>query len=155
MLELALALEQGALAQALRGSPWLYPAVNAGHILGIALLVGGIIPLDLKLLGCWRRLPVVPFWQVLRLTAGLGLALALTTGSLLFVTRASEYLQSDWFQAKFALILLGLANLVVAGTRFQAPVDGAPVVPGLRRCALFSLVGWPVVLVLGRMVGYF
>ena len=51
--ELAVVLEQGALAQALAGSVWWYPLINAGHILGIALLVGGIIPLDLRLLGLW------------------------------------------------------------------------------------------------------
>lgn len=42
--ELAVILEQSALAQALAGSVWWYPLINAGHILGIALLVGGIVP---------------------------------------------------------------------------------------------------------------
>lgn len=44
------ALEATELARALRDSVWIYPLVNAGHILGVALLVGSIVPLDLRLL---------------------------------------------------------------------------------------------------------
>lgn len=55
MLEaIAGALDRTALSQTLRASLWLYPLVNTGHVLGIALLFGGIAPLDLRLLGCWR-----------------------------------------------------------------------------------------------------
>ena len=62
------ALEATALAGALRGSVWAYPLVNAAHILGVALLVRGILPLDLRLLGAWR---------VLTRMAGAGLGLAI------------------------------------------------------------------------------
>ena len=50
-------LEATALARALRDSVWTYPMINAGHILGVALLVGAIVPLDLRLLGVWRSAP--------------------------------------------------------------------------------------------------
>ena len=44
MLEaLATGLQASALSQALRGSVWLYPLVNTGHVLGIALLFGAIV----------------------------------------------------------------------------------------------------------------
>ena len=69
------ALEATPLATALRGSVWVYPLVNAAHILGVALLVGSIVPLDLRLLGVWRSVPLTPLWGVLTRTAGAGLIL--------------------------------------------------------------------------------
>ena len=54
----AAALEATALATGLRNSVWSYPLVNAAHILGVALLVGSIVPLDLRLLGAWRSAPL-------------------------------------------------------------------------------------------------
>ena len=50
MIETAAALEATALAQFLKASRWVYPLVNAGHILGIALLVGAVIPMDVAVL---------------------------------------------------------------------------------------------------------
>ena len=41
-------------AQALKASFWAYPLVNAGHILGLALFIGAIVPLDLRILGAFR-----------------------------------------------------------------------------------------------------
>ena len=56
MLETLLAdLQATPAAQWLRGARWGYAAVSGGHVLGIALLVGAILPLDLRLLGFWRR----------------------------------------------------------------------------------------------------
>lgn len=63
--EWAAALEATDLATTLRGSVWAYPLVNAAHILGVALLVGATVPLDLRLLGAWRSLPLGPLWRVL------------------------------------------------------------------------------------------
>jgi hypothetical protein len=63
-------LEATVLAAALRGSVWAYPLVNAGHILGVALLIGSIVPLDLRLLGLWQAVPLASLWRVLtRITA--------------------------------------------------------------------------------------
>ena len=76
------ALEGSAAAGLLRGSVWAYPLINAGHILGVALLVGAIVPLDLRLFGMWRSVPPEPLWRVLRPAAGFGLGLAMVCGSL-------------------------------------------------------------------------
>ncbi|MBW4933948.1 hypothetical protein [Marinobacter sp. F4206] len=155
MPEFVRALEQTALAQALGESVWLYPLVNAGHILGIALLVGGIVPLDLRLLGLWKALPLAPFWRVLRVSAATGLALAIVTGSLLFLTRASDYLESVWFQSKLLVILASLVNIAVVMARYGSVVENGGVTAGLRASALISLCGWIMALLLGRLVGYF
>ena len=37
---------------------WTYGVVNLAHILGIAMLFGAIVVLDLRLLGVWRAVPL-------------------------------------------------------------------------------------------------
>ena len=95
----AATLEATELAAALRNSVWSYPLVNASHIFGVALLVGSIVPLDLRLLGAWRSVPLAPLWTVLSRIAGIGLVMAIIFGVLLFITRATEYVASNFFIA--------------------------------------------------------
>ena len=150
------ALEALALARALGESAWLYPLVNAGHILGIALLLGAIIPLDLRLLGLWREVALVPLWTVLGRTAACGVALAVACGSLLFITRATEYVASALFVAKMAFVAAGVANALWLRLRAGDPLLWPGATPPLhaRAAAAISLAVWPTAMVLGRWIGY-
>jgi hypothetical protein len=154
------ALEATPLATALRGSVWVYPLVNAAHILGVALLVGSIVPLDLRLLGVWRSVPLTPLWGVLTRTAGAGLILAMIFGALLFITRASEYTASNLFISKMAVVALGTANALALRVLPQTQVSEITSTKGkppalLRLAGGISLVTWLTALTLGRLIGYF
>lgn len=159
MTDWLLALEATALATALRESTLAYPLVNAGHILGIALLVGGILPLDLRLLGFWRFTPLLPLLRILGSTATAGLVLTLTCGLLLFIGRATDYVQSSLFLIKMAVVLLGLANALLLRRALwkedNRRLTGALLPWRLRLGALLSLLAWLTAVVLGRLVGYF
>ena len=82
------------------GARWLqqsgtaYLSVNATHILGLCLLLGAILPLDLRLvLGrAQAALPVLA--PVAIRTAAVGLALALLTGAWLFSVSPADYLEN-------------------------------------------------------------
>lgn len=152
-------LEGAELAQALRHSVWVYPLVNAAHLLGVALLLGAIVPLDLRLLGAWSSVPVGPLWRVLTQTATVGLVLAIVFGALLFVTRASEYAASGLFLTKMLVVAAATINavalrLIGAGDLPHAdPTRGMP--RHARVAGAVSLLAWVTALVLGRLVGYF
>ena len=153
-------IENLAFVSALRGSTFMYPLVNAGHILGISMLVGGIVPLDLRLLGLWRNYPVMVFVDVLRVTSAVGLGLAAVCGALLFATAAVDYAGSPLFQAKMVLVLLGVLNALILGRvlkrrHIQNLPMKARMPPSLRAGAGLSLVVWVSVLILGRLLGYF
>ncbi|MFZ7127133.1 MAG: hypothetical protein ACOWWM_13350 [Desulfobacterales bacterium] len=159
-LEFFAALEASALARALRNSVWAYPLVNTGHILGAALLVGGIVPLDLRLLGLWPSVPARPLLRVLTRTAGAGLMLAVVFGALLFITRATEYVRSHLFVGKMAVVGAGVINLLVfhwiATRKDRATPPEARALPsGSRLAGSISLGMWLTALALGRLVGYF
>jgi hypothetical protein len=149
------ALEATALATALRNSVWSYPLVNAAHILGVALLVGSIVPLDLRLLGAWRSAALAPLWTVLTRTAGAGLVLAVIFGTLLFITRATEYVSSNLFIAKMFAVAIGTVNALALRIPSQAQSNEWKTPLRLRFAAGLSLVAWLAALTLGRLVGYF
>ena len=104
------ALEGTALAQALRGSRWLYAALNTAHIFAIALLIGSVVPLNLRLLGVWRGISREVVVQVLAPIAASGLILALLTGTLLFSVRAQEYGGVGFLQLKLTFIAVGVLS---------------------------------------------
>jgi hypothetical protein len=154
-------LEATELARGLRDSVWAYPLVNAAHVAGVALLVGSILPLDLRLLGAWKSTPLQPLWRVLTRCAAAGLALAAIFGALLFITRATEYAASPWFLSKMAVVAVAAANAVALRLATRSAFedvrakDSSAVPAGARLAALVSLAGWLAALTLGRLVGYF
>lgn len=143
----ALALQ--AATAGLRQSLWLYPLTNAAHLVGMALLFGAIVPLDLRLLGRATTLPLDIAVRWLRPVALAGAALAVPTGLLLWACRPLDYLASGWFMLKIGLLLLAAVNALA----WRPPPDGR-----LRRrdavAGLLSLGLWLAVIVAGRLIGY-
>ena len=92
------------LAIFLRESAWAYPVLETFHIVGIALVLGGILLLDLRLLGLNR---VISFSALSRhvipwvITGIVGNAI---TGTLLFISDAAEFASNVSLRAKLVLI---------------------------------------------------
>ena len=146
-------LEGTEVAQALRASRWGYAAVNAAHILGIGLLIGAIVPLNLRFLGLWRAVPLPMLVRVLVPVAAGGLALALTAGLLLFSVRAREYAGVGFLQIKLALVAIGvLAALALhhAHGRLLESASGSR----LALHAILSLSCWIGALACGRLIAF-
>lgn len=95
----------------LRQSATAYLFVNAAHILDIAVLLGAILPLDLRLLGFFRRFPVEVLAPFLVRCAAVGLGFALLTGVWLFSVKPDDYLANAGFQWKLGLLALALVNV--------------------------------------------
>jgi hypothetical protein len=152
------ALQDAALVGALRRSHWVYPIVNAGHIVGLALLFGAIVPLDLRLIGLWRRVAIGPLARMLLPVAIAGLSLAALTGALLFSVSAIKYAGMTIFQAKLLLILAGLANALLLhraepwAVHQDTELQGTT--PRLRLAGALSIACWLAAIFAGRMLGY-
>ena len=150
----ALAAIQGSeLSQAIRYSQWRYAAVNTAHIFGIALLVGAILPMDLRLLGVGRRLPHPELARLLVPVAATGLAIAVTAGIGLFVVRAKEYGVHPLLQLKIPLVLLGATAALVFHARAGLWLERASAGQA-RFHGTLSLLCWVGALVLGRLIAY-
>ena len=153
------ALQAAEPVAALRTSRWIYPLVNAGHIAGLALLFGAILPLDLRLLGAWRSVPLHHLARVLVPVAMAGLALAAVTGLLLFSVSAVKYAGIALFPVKLGLIAAAAANALLLRRSNDWTLGLIPDLrsepsPRLRVAALLSIGLWLAVILCGRLLGY-
>ena len=151
--QLAATIAATDIAVYLRYSRWGYAAVNAAHILGFALLIGAILPLDLKLFGFWPRIDREHLARVLVPVAAFGLLLAITAGALLFSTGAKEYVGFGVFQIKIILIATGAISALLThafnGLWLQRN-------PGRRLwlAGTISIICWLGALVCGRLIAF-
>jgi hypothetical protein len=140
----------------LQRSGTAYLLVNAAHILGIGLLVGAILPLDLRLLGLFRSVPLAVVGPWLSRSAAVGVSLALVTGLWLFSVKPAEYLGNVAFLAKMALLAMALANVVLQhrSRGFKLALAGGELQAAVRVVAFCSALLWLSVLVAGRWIGF-
>ena len=157
-MEVLEAVQSTWIATELRASRWVYPVVNTGHIMGIALLFGAIVPLDLRLMGFWRAIPTAMLSRVLVPMAAVGVATAVVTGALLFSVHAVQYAKTTLFLVKMLIVAAAIANAVLVGRAAlrlgaEEKADAGP--PGrLRVVGLISAGLWLAAILCGRMIAY-
>lgn len=132
-------------------SRWGYASVNALHVLGIALLVGAIAALDLRLLGWRQALPLTALARLLQPVAMAGLLLALATGSLLFLADPTGYAAVPLFWIKLALAALAIANALLLNL---GPGLAHASLRRLRLAGGLSLSLWLATLAAGRFLAF-
>jgi hypothetical protein len=152
----AQALAASPLAVALRGSSALHAAVASVHLVGVALLVGSIAALDLRLLGLSRKLSVRRLAAHLLPWSAASFLLIVPSGLLMFLARAEELIGSPLFALKMTLIAAaGINAAVFHAAVFRGAsdwdVDVAPPWQA-RAAAALSLAIWVSVIVCGRML---
>ena len=142
----------GALLLQRSGTAYLF--VNAAHILGIGLLLGAILPLDLRLAGVLRASALPLIGPILIRTAAFGLALALTTGLWLFTVKPGEYLGNTAFLSKLGLLVLALGNIALQHHGLKPALAGGVIGLRVRVLAMVSALLWLCVLIAGRWIGF-
>jgi len=140
----------------LRDSGTAYLFVNATHILGIGLLLGSILPLDLRLAGLFRSVPLAAVAPLLLRVAATGAATAILTGLWLFSVKPEDYVSNTAFLSKMALLATALGNVFLQhrSHAFRLALQtGEPALP-VRIRALVSALLWLCVLLAGRWIGF-
>ena len=109
------------MVEAIEGSttPWVWPTAEALHFIGLWLLFGVVMLVNLRMLGFMKS---APFSAVHRLLpwACLGLGVNLMTGMLFVLAAPSQYLENIAFFWKIGLLLLAGLDLLYL-TVFDAP----------------------------------
>ena len=152
------AIEMSALGVAMRQSLWLYPIVEIVHLTGIALLVGSIAMLDLRLLGFSNSVPVRRLAAHILPWTAASFMLIVPSGLAMFVAHAGDFIASPVFVLKICLIFAAGVNAAVfhAGAFRGASdwdVNRAP--PAAARiAAALSLALWVSVIACGRLLAY-
>ncbi len=136
--------------QALTTHPWAYPVLEIVHIVGIALLLGSLVLLELRV---WGRAPDLPLQALARLAlpvTGLGFGLIAASGLLMFATQAAELLANRAFILKMGLVQLAGLNAVAFHSR-----GGLERADGVARAQTVLSTGlWLGPIASGRWIAY-
>ena len=98
-------IKHSALSQLVVGVPWIWPACETLHFIGMAMLIGIIGVIDLRMLGFMKRLPFAPLHRLLPWGIA-GFVINLTTGALFFAGDPYQYKDNIAFILKIVFILL-------------------------------------------------
>ena len=90
--------------------PWLYPLLSAFHVVGIALLLGSLLLLELRVWGLGAALPVQPLARLALPVTLVGFGLVAFTGLGMFVSQPAELLANRVFVAKIVLVMFAGLN---------------------------------------------
>jgi hypothetical protein len=138
-----------------RNSVWLFPTIEILHLLGLGVLGGTILIINLRLLGFrFRNEAVSELAKELQPWMNSSLVLMLVSGFFLFSSEA-EKLYGNWaFRAKMTSLALAIVftftfyrKVTLSEEEQMSPVWN-------KVAALISLVLWAGVGLAGRAIGY-
>ena len=146
--------EQSGIGNAIRKSAWLFPMIEAIHLLGLGLIGGAVLVVDLRLLGFGlSRQPVAQVARDAQRWLLLSLLVMLPTGFLLFMSKAVQCYTLPAFWIKMTALFLALVftfavrpKVVMADETRMNPVVG-------KLAALVSLSLWSSVAIAGKWIG--
>ena len=148
-------IDSSAVGEAIRESTWLFPVIEAFHLLGLAVIGGAILLVDLRLLGLGlRRQPVDQIardaqpWLIGSLIA------MLSSGFLLFTSEAVKCYYHDAFRIKMTSLLLAIVFTFTVRRKVTLAEPGrvGPFWSGI--VALVSVTLWSGVGIGGRWIGF-
>jgi hypothetical protein len=153
------AIQDSDAAQAFLGSQYVYPAVEAAHVLGLALSVGLLAIVDLRLIGAiMRRQPVGDSLDALRPWMIAGFAAMLVTGAILFWPDAAHLYVNPLFRLKMLFMAAAIANAAVfelrLGRNVAAWADPLSPPTAAKLAGWASLACWAAVILFGRWIAY-
>jgi uncharacterized protein DUF6644 len=141
------------LSLEIRASTWQFAIIEMIHLLGLTVLLGALMVLDLRLFGFgMRKQPVSQLAKDLTAWTWIGLVTILGSGVLLFFGEPMKLFGSPSFHVKMLLLFLAI---VFQFTLFRKVTlnDGAS--PGLDKVAgALSLLLWFGVGLAGRAIGF-
>ena len=131
--------------------PWLYPLLESLHVIGIAMLFGGLVVLELRVWGVARTLDVQALARLALPVSLAGFCLAAATGLTMFISQPAELLANRVFVIKMSLLMLAGLNAASFHARGSlASLDGIA-----RAQTLISLGLWVAVIICGRWIAYY
>jgi hypothetical protein len=150
-------IEESGLSSWIRDSPSFFAFwfILSFHALGMGLLVGASVVIDLRLLGVAKDLPVAPLKGLYRII-WIGFWIQVASGSLLLIAYPTKAFTNPDFYLKLTLIGLAVAVMQKLNKRvFSDPsLSDADMMLKGRALATWSLVLWTGAVTAGRLLAY-
>jgi hypothetical protein len=145
--------EASFIGQIIRQSLWLFPVIEAVHLLALTVIGGAVLILDLRMLGVSLRQPVNEIARDARPFLVWGLVVMIATGIALFLSESVKcyYSQAFWIKITTLPVALIFAFAVRQPIAKRATGDATM---RTRLVALISLALWFTVAAAGRWIGF-
>ncbi|NQV68404.1 MAG: hypothetical protein HQ498_00125 [Pseudohongiella sp.] len=158
MLEsFALSIVDGPLNQWIQTTYWLWPVLEIIHFMGLSLLLGGLIVIDLRMAGHFKALNPAATHKLLPLVL-IGFGINLVTGVLFFYGDPMRYAVNIGFQIKMVLVFFAGLNALLYYWKINPVMhtwDANTVSPPIAKFVAYaSLLTWTGVLLCGRLIPY-
>lgn len=144
--------ESTRLGTVVRESIWAFPVIEAVHLLGLSLLGGAILIVDLRMLGLGLRSPIRNVHGYVRPWLLLALLVMVSTGVPLFLSEAIKCFYNTSFWVKMAT--LPLALLFTFAVRNRIARSATDATWKTRAAATLSVALWFLVAAAGRWIGF-
>jgi hypothetical protein len=137
---------------------WAYPLLETLHTLGMAMLLGTLGLINLRVLGYKAALSIIGTRDLLPV-AWIGFTINAASGLLLFTSDAVNFFASNTFKVKISLIILAGINAAILSRRLYGNVSTEVAVvesdATMKTLAASSLVFWVVAVICGRIYAYY
>lgn len=146
------ALENMRIGEIIRDSVWLFPFIEAVHLVALAVIGGAVLVVDFRLLGLGLTgESPASLERAARPWLLSSLLVLLTSGAVLFLSEAVKCYYSFAFWVKMAALLTVIVFTYTVRRRVAvaAGSSGRMRLVGLISIGLWSLVGWG-----GRWIGF-
>ncbi len=149
-------IQDTAVGAAIRESLWMFPIIEAVHLLALALIGGAVLLVDMRLAGL--TLTHQPSREVASdaepWLVG-GLAVMLASGLLLFSSEALKCYYNPAFWLKMMFLALAIIFTFTIRRRVAASEDSGVNRTWTRAVALVSISLWSGVGLMGRGIGFY
>jgi hypothetical protein len=142
-----------AISTYIKSTTWVFPLVETIHILALAVLLGSLFLIDLRLLGiAIRRWSPAQIVEQLHSFINWSVVVILITGAILFIAEPRKLFDSAAFGPKMILLSLAILFQYTLYPRVRSMQTHIPIWG--RLLALVSLGLWFGVAVCGRAIGF-
>jgi uncharacterized membrane protein len=150
-------LNSTALSGFIMTNAYLFPFLEMAHFIGLCLLFGSLIVVDLRVVGFAKSVPINRVDLFVRF-ALIGFAINLISGTLFVIGDSDRYLVNIAFWSKMGMIALAGLNTAYFVRRIKPQLDARTASQDLtkdaRVVAWLSLALWTSVIILGRFIPY-
>ena len=151
-------MSETALSGWVTGSPWLWPGLETLHFFGLSVLIGGLVIMDLRVMGYKFGLPLGVVYQIMPLVFA-GFAINACTGFLFVMGDPHRYAVNYAFKVKMVLLLCAGLNALWFSWKISPQMknwtEDTEGSRSIKFVGAASLILWFGVGIHGRLITFF
>jgi hypothetical protein len=146
--------EATALGHGIKESAWLFPVIESVHLLGLSVLGGAVLVVDLRMLGAGlQSRPIAELAREARPWLLGSIGVMIVTGTALFLSESVKCYYSQAFWVKITAIPIAVLFTLTVRQRVTARA-GMTTTATTRLVAIVSMTLWFTVAAAGRWIGF-